>query len=90
MPARLSGQRSHKLSFLTDDLVGWTEMIDIRLIRSTGSGATVLATGQDINLARLDGSLPNHLRITVPQGRDIEVHRAVVPGLDIEVTAAPP
>ena len=68
---------------------GWTEMIDIRVTKLTGHGAAVLATGSEINQAVLDGSVRNHLRMTIPQGKDIEVHTVNVPGLSFEVTYRP-
>ena len=68
---------------------GWTEMIDVRVTKLTGSGAAVLATGSEINLVILDSSARNHLHMTIPQGKDIEVQPMRVPGLNFELTYTP-
>ena len=59
---------------------------DIRVVNSSGDGARVIAKGDNVNLAVVDGSVPNQLRITLPADKDIEIHRVKIPGLSLEFT----
>ena len=68
---------------------GSAEMIDLRVVKSDGHSPTVLATGYDIDLAVLDGTTPNHLRINIPQGRDITIRPADIRGLTVDFVYQP-
>ena len=59
---------------------------DIRVVKSGGYSTRVIAKGDNVDLAVVDGSAPNHLRITLPADKDIEVHEVKIPGLSLEFT----
>ena len=64
---------------------GISAMVDIRLIKADGSGATVLATGEDIDLVLLDGSAENQLHVTMPIGRDIVMQVVKIPEVAVTI-----